>query len=136
MPRPLFKTVSAEMHYFPWKSTFSNFSASNNRNESRWVNKNHFLSYALPIFLKVSKFKNWTHPLFKTVFAEKDYFASKTRFSSVSAIKADESIKTSTYHTLGKVSVWMHPRFKTVFAQTCHFIWKTTFLSFCVLKYS
>ena len=25
-PRPLFKTVSVQMHYFPWKSTFSNFS--------------------------------------------------------------------------------------------------------------
>ena len=44
-PRPLFKTVSVQMHYFPWKSTFSNFSASNISNENRWVNKNHFLSY-------------------------------------------------------------------------------------------
>ena len=26
-PRPLFKTVSAQMRYFPWKSTFLDFSA-------------------------------------------------------------------------------------------------------------
>ena len=69
-PRPLFKTGTAQMHYSPWKSTFSNFSASIIRNESRWVNKNRFLSYTLPIALKIREFKNWTHPLFKTVSAE------------------------------------------------------------------
>ena len=47
---------------------FRIFQHSNIRNESRWVNKNHFLSYTLPISVKVSIFKNWTHPLFKTVF--------------------------------------------------------------------
>ena len=67
--RPLFENVSAQMHYFPWKSTFSNFLASYISNESRWVNKNHFISYTLPISVKVSEFKNWTHPLFKTVSA-------------------------------------------------------------------
>ena len=69
-PRPLFKTVSAQMHYFRWKSTFSNFSPSNIRNESRWVNRSHFLSYTLPISLKVREFKNSTHPLFKTLSAQ------------------------------------------------------------------
>ena len=69
-PRPLVKTVSGQMHYFPWKSTFSNFSASNIRNESRWLDKNHFLSYKLPMSLKESEFKNSTHGLFKTVSAQ------------------------------------------------------------------
>ena len=82
-PRPLFKTLSAPMHYFPWKSTFSNFSSSNIRNGSRWVNKKHFQSYTLPISIKVSKFKNLTHPLFKTASAQTCCFIWKTKFSSV-----------------------------------------------------
>ena len=69
-PHPLFKTLSTQTHYSPWKSAFSNFSSSYIRNESRWVNKNHFLSYTLPISLKVREFKNWTHPLFKIVSAQ------------------------------------------------------------------
>ena len=77
------------------KRYFRIFQHSNIRNESRGANENHFLSYALLISLKVSKFKNWTHLLFKTVSAQKDYFALKTRFSNVSTIKVDESIKTS-----------------------------------------
>ena len=69
-PCQLFKTGTPQMHYFPWKSRFLNSSASNIRNDSRWVNKNHFLSYTLPVSLRVSEFKNWTHPLSKTVSAE------------------------------------------------------------------
>ena len=76
-PRPLFKTVSAQMHYFSWKSTFSSFSAWNNCNESRWVNKNHLLSDTLTISVKVSKFKNWIHPLFKTASAQTCCFKYK-----------------------------------------------------------
>ena len=52
------------------KQHFRIFQHSNIRNESRWVNKNHFLSYTLPISLKVRESRNWTHPLFKTVSAQ------------------------------------------------------------------
>ena len=40
------------------KRYFRIFQHSNIRNESRGANENHFLSYALLISLKVSKFKN------------------------------------------------------------------------------
>ena len=53
--RPLFNTVSAQIHYFRWKSTFSNLSVSNIRNESRWVNKNH---YNLTHYLSLLKSAN------------------------------------------------------------------------------
>ena len=52
------------------KQHFRIFQHSNICNESRLVNKNHFLSYTLRISVKVSKFKNWTLQLFKTVFAQ------------------------------------------------------------------
>ena len=49
---------------------FQIFQHSDIRNETRGVNKNHFLSSTLCISVKVSQFKNWTHPLFKTVSAQ------------------------------------------------------------------
>ena len=84
-PRSLLKTVPVQMHYFPWKSTFSNFPASYIRNESRWVNKSHFLSYTLPISVKVSEVKNWTRPLFKTVSVQMHCFPWKSTFSNFPA---------------------------------------------------
>ena len=52
------------------KQHFRIFQHSNFPNETKGVSKNHFLSYTLPISLKVSKFKNLTHPLFKNVSAQ------------------------------------------------------------------
>ena len=49
------------------KQHFGSVKHSNILNESRWVNKNHFLSYTLCILVKVSKLENWPHPVFRTV---------------------------------------------------------------------
>ena len=47
---------------------------SNICNETRGVNKNHFLSSTLCISAKVSKFQNRPRPLFKTVSDQSYYF--------------------------------------------------------------
>ena len=66
---------------------FQSLQYSNIRNESRWVTKNHFLFYTLWISVKVSKFQNWPHPLFRTASAQIHYFAWKTTLWNFSALK-------------------------------------------------
>ena len=66
---------------------FRIFQHSNICSESRWVNKNHFLSYTLCISVKVSIFQDRPHPLFKTVPAQMHYFPWKSTFSNFSALK-------------------------------------------------
>ena len=56
------------------KQHFRIFQHSNIRNETRGVNKNHFLSSTLFISVKVSKFQNRSRPLFKTVSSQMHYF--------------------------------------------------------------
>ena len=69
------------------KQHFRIFQHSNIRNETRGVNKNHFLSSTLCISVKVSKYQNRPRPLFKTAFAQMHYFPSKSTFSNFSALK-------------------------------------------------
>ena len=56
-PLKIFKTVSAQMHYFAWKTTFSNFSALKYSQWKYMGEWNHFLSYTLYISAKVLNFK-------------------------------------------------------------------------------
>ena len=68
------------------KQCFGIFQHSNIRNETRAVNKNHFLSFTLFIFVKVSKFQNRPRPLLKTVSAQMYYFPRKSIFFNFSAL--------------------------------------------------
>ena len=64
---------------------FQIFQHSNIRNETRGVNKNHFLSSTLCISVKVSQYQNRPRPLFKTVSVQMHYFPGKSTFSNFSA---------------------------------------------------
>ena len=69
---------------------FRIFQHSNIRNETRGVNKNHFISSTLCISVKVSKFQNRPRPLFKIVSAEMHYLPWKSTFSNFSALKRSQ----------------------------------------------
>ena len=127
--------ISLEKQHFPI------FQHSNIPNETRGVNKNHFLSYTLPFSVKVSEFKTENWKLNKIdhahcsklclvkciILLEKQHFRifqhSNIRNESRWVYKNHFSFHiTWTSVTLSKVLESRHQLFKTVSPQACNFL--------------